>query len=77
MMGGMVGMVPVQLPNGQMGYMLQPTSVMGGYGSADGGMDRGGPMRGRGGYGYGGGRYGGGRGRRGGGRGGGPRYQPY
>lgn len=70
MMGGMVPMVPVQLPNGQFGYMVQPAgaAAMGAAGMG------GGPVRSRGGWrgGYGGG---------GRGRGGGPgpyqRYQPY
>lgn len=84
-MGGVVPMVPVQLPNGQMGYMLQPGAMMG-DGGMGGGMGMGGPMRSRGGYrggrggggrggGYGGG--GGYRGGRGGGGATGQRYHPY
>lgn len=63
MMGGMISMIPVQLPTGQMGYMMQPNAMMG----QGGGYDQ---------Y-YRGGGGGGGRGR-GGGRGGyNSRYQPY
>jgi heterogeneous nuclear ribonucleoprotein R len=67
----MMGMMAVQLPNGQMGYMLQPGAMMGGDG---------GGMRGGRGGGWRGGRGGRGGGHRGGrGRGGGnvQRYQPY
>jgi heterogeneous nuclear ribonucleoprotein R len=75
-MGGMVSLVPVQLPTGQMAYMMNPgmAGMMGMAGMGDGGMGGGGgvPMRGGGGY------RGGGRGGwRGGGGRGGPRYQPY
>ena len=87
--GGMVPVMPVQLPNGQMGFMMQPAmmggALMGGVEDGSGGI--GGPMRsggrgawrgGGGGGGYGGGGYGrGGDGGGRGGRGGPPRYQPY
>lgn len=68
MMGGL-GMMPVQLPNGQMGYMLQPGAMMGG--------DSGGGYRGGRGGGWRGGRGGRGGGYRGGRGGGSQRYQPY
>ena len=61
MMGNMLPVFPVQLPNGQMGYMVQ--GMMGGGSSSS---TYGGGGRGR-------GRRGGGGGR----GGGGPRYQPY
>ena len=71
--GGMMGMVAVQLPNGQMGFMAMPTGGMMGGGGGDGmGMGMGGGMmRPRGGW------RGGGRGGGGGRDGGGHRYQPY
>jgi RNA recognition motif-containing protein len=84
-MGGMVPVQMVQLPNGQIGYMMQPGAMMGGAAMAGGEVDDGsmGPMRpaGRGpwrgggggepgGSGYGGGQRGGGFSRGGGGRGG-------
>lgn len=85
MMGNsLVSLVPVQLPNGQIGYMMGGMPAAGAAGAAGGEAGgAGGPMRG-GGYGgaYGGGGYGGGAGRGGGrgsgrGGGGGQRYQPY
>jgi heterogeneous nuclear ribonucleoprotein R len=73
---GMMGMMAVQLPNGQLGYMLQPGAMMGG--GDGGGMMRGGRgggwRGGRGGRGGGGG-YRGGRGGGGGQRN--DRYHPY
>ncbi|KAG7671347.1 hypothetical protein Ndes2437B_g03988 [Nannochloris sp. 'desiccata'] len=66
---GMMGMMAVQLPNGQMGYMLQPGAMMGGDGGTGYRGGRGGGWRG--------GRGGRGGGYRGGRGGGGQRYQPY
>ncbi|KAL4448889.1 hypothetical protein ABPG77_007606 [Micractinium sp. CCAP 211/92] len=67
MMGNsLVSLVPVQLPNGQIGYMMGGMPAAGGAGAAGGDVGgAGGPMRGGGGYGggYSGSGYGGGAGR--------------